>query len=219
MSLVNTLIRIYSFSKTGRTPLWAACTKGHANIVKLLLFWGCSIDCMDSEGRTVLSIAAAQGNPESVRQLLDRGLDETHRDNAGWTALHYAAFEGFEDVCLQLIEAGAKIYECDNEGKNALHIAAQENRNNVIEALVTATNVSIDQKAHDGKTAFRLASIEGNIECIDTLIKYGCDVNLRDADGRPTLYILALENNVSVAKFLLEHSNINVNLPDNEGDY
>lgn len=57
----------------------------------------------------------------------------------------------------------------------------------------------------------------GNIECIDTLIKYGCDVNLRDADGRPTLYILALENNVGVAKYLLEHSNINVNLPDNEG--
>lgn len=42
-------------------------------------------------------------------------------------------------------------------------------------------------------------------------------MNIRDADGRPTLYILALENNVSVAKFLLEHSNINVNLPDNEG--
>lgn len=57
----------------------------------------------------------------------------------------------------------------------------------------------------------------GNIECIDSLIKYGCDVNLRDADGRPTLYILALENNVGVAKFLLEHSNININLPDNEG--
>lgn len=178
--------------------------------------------------------------------MLDRGLDETHRDNAGWTALHYASFEGYDDVCLQLIEAGAKIYECDNEGKNAVHIAAQEGRNNVIETLVTATNVCIDQKAHDGKTAFRLACIEGkcnepkshstrilsskncillicgfnisgNIECIDSLIKYGCDVNLRDADGRPTLYILALENNVTIAKYLMENSNINVNLPDNEG--
>lgn len=57
----------------------------------------------------------------------------------------------------------------------------------------------------------------GNVECIDSLIKYGCDVNLRDADGRPTLYILALENNVTIAKQLLENSNINVNLPDNEG--
>lgn len=42
-------------------------------------------------------------------------------------------------------------------------------------------------------------------------------MNLRDADGRPTLYILALENNVTIAKYLLENSNINVNLPDNEG--
>lgn len=63
---------------------------------------------------------------------------------------------------MQLLEAGAKIYECDNEGKNALHIAAQEGKNNVIEALLNTTNVSIDQKAHDGKTAFRLACIEGN---------------------------------------------------------
>lgn len=166
-------------------------------------------------------------------------MDETHRDNAGWTPLHYAAFEGYEDICCQLIEAGAKIYECDNEGKNPLHIAAQEGKNNVIECLVTTTNVIIDQKAHDGKTAFRLACIEGEalwiaapttyffinthmsiagrVDCINTLIKYGCDVNLRDADGRPTLYILALENNVAIAKHLLENSNVNVNLPDNEG--
>lgn len=136
---------------------------------------------------------------------------------AGWSALHYAAFEGYDDICIQLIEAGAKIHECDNEGKNALHIAAQEGRANVIEALVSATSVSIDQKAHDGKTAFRLACIEGNVECVNLLIKYGCDVNLKDADGRPTLYILSLENNVLIAKHLLERSNIDVNLPDNEG--
>lgn len=37
----------------GRSPLWAACTKGHASIVKLLLFWGCSIDGMDSEGISI----------------------------------------------------------------------------------------------------------------------------------------------------------------------
>lgn len=57
----------------------------------------------------------------------------------------------------------------------------------------------------------------GHVDCINTLIKYGCDVNLKDADGRPTLYILALENNLVVAKHLLEHSNIDINLPDNEG--
>lgn len=67
------------------------------------------------------------------------------------------------------------------KGKNALHIAAQENRNNVIEALVTATNVSIDQKAHDGKTAFRLASIEG-IKCGSLFKKSAIGANCGEND-------------------------------------
>lgn len=46
---------------SGRSPLWAAASMGHAPVVALLLFWGCCIDSMDSEGRTVLSVAAAQG--------------------------------------------------------------------------------------------------------------------------------------------------------------
>lgn len=206
----------------GRTPLWAACTSGHSQVVKLLLFWGCGIDCMDSEGRTVLSVAAAQGNLETVRQLLDRGLDENHRDNAGWTPLHYAAFEGYSDICIQLLESGAKIDECDNEGKTALHLGAQEGHKNVIEALLDIHRPLIDLKAHDGKTAFRLACLESHFDeartkVVQTLIQYGCDVNARDADSRTTLYILALENRLKMVKFLLEYSNIDVNIPDSEG--
>lgn len=42
-------------------------------------------------------------------------------------------------------------------------------------------------------------------------------MNLKDADSRTTLYILALENKMKIVKYLLEHSNINVNIPDSEG--
>lgn len=96
-----------------------------------------------------------------MRQLLDRGLDETHRDNAGWTPLHYAAFEGYADICIQLVESGAKIDECDNEGKTPLHLAAQEGKDRVIDALLTIHGTCVDLRAHDGKTSFRLACIEG----------------------------------------------------------
>lgn len=57
----------------------------------------------------------------------------------------------------------------------------------------------------------------GHIEGVNVLLKYGCDVNLKDADSRTTLYILALENKLKIVKYLLEHSNINVNIPDSEG--
>lgn len=58
----------------GRTPLWAASSMGHSNVVELLLFWGCYVDSIDPEGRTVLSVAAAQGGTDVVSQLLDRGM-------------------------------------------------------------------------------------------------------------------------------------------------
>lgn len=83
---------------SSRTPLFAAASMGHADVVSLLLFWGAYVDSIDAEGRTVLAIAATQGSVEVVRQLLDRGLDELHRDNAGWTPLHYAALEGHAEV-------------------------------------------------------------------------------------------------------------------------
>lgn len=59
--------------------------------------------------------------------------------------------------------------------------------------------------------------IAGHIDSINTLLKFGCDVNLKDADSRTTLYVLALENKLKIVKYLLEHSNINVNIPDSEG--
>lgn len=48
--------------RSGRTPLLAAASMGHAAVVERLLFWGCYVDHIDAEGRTVLSVAAAQGS-------------------------------------------------------------------------------------------------------------------------------------------------------------
>ncbi|XP_025157073.1 ankyrin repeat domain-containing protein 50, partial [Harpegnathos saltator] len=201
---------------TGRTPLWAAASMGHGSVVALLLFWGCYVDSIDSEGRTVLSVAAAQGGTDVVNQLLDRGLDEQHRDNSGWTPLHYAAFESHIDVCEALLDAGAKIDETDNDGKSALMLAAQEGHTSLVEKLLKQHGAPIDQHAHDGKTAIRLAALQGHYDTVRTLLFYNADVNAKDADGRSTLYILALENRITMARFLLERANADVESRDSE---
>lgn len=54
--------------RSGRTPLLAAASMGHAAVVERLLFWGCYVDHIDAEGRTVLSVAAAQGSQVRVLQ-------------------------------------------------------------------------------------------------------------------------------------------------------
>ncbi|XP_060808852.1 ankyrin repeat domain-containing protein 50 isoform X2 [Amyelois transitella] len=201
----------------GRTALWAAASAGHARTVRLLLFWGACVDNMDHEGRTVLSTAAAQGNVEVVRQLLDRGLDEHHRDNSGWTPLHYAAFEGHVEVCEALLEAGAKVDEADNDGKGALMLAAQEGHTKLVEILVDEWGAPVDQRAHDGKTALRLAALEGHFDTVRALHERGADVNALDADRRSTLYVLALDNRLAMARFLLVECGANIDTTDTEG--
>ncbi|KAL0809230.1 hypothetical protein ABMA28_011449 [Loxostege sticticalis] len=202
---------------SGRTALWAAASAGHARTVRLLLFWGACVDNMDAEGRTVLSAAAAQGNVEVVRQLLDRGLDEHHRDNSGWTPLHYAAFEGHIEVCEALLEAGAKVDEADNDGKGALMLAAQEGHTRLAEILVDEWGAPVDQHAHDGKTALRLAALEGHFDTVRALHVRGADVDALDADRRSTLYVLALDNRLAMARYLIAECGASVDTTDNEG--
>ncbi|XP_075988656.1 uncharacterized protein LOC142984759 isoform X2 [Anticarsia gemmatalis] len=201
----------------GRTALWAAAAAGHARALRLLLFWGACVDNMDADGRTVLSVAAAQGNVEVVRQLLDRGLDEHHRDNSGWTPLHYAAFEGHIEVCEALLEAGAKVDEADNDGKGPLMLAAQEGHTRLVELLLDTWGAPVDQRAHDGKTAFRLAALEGHVETVAALHARGADADALDADRRSTLYVLALDNRMAMARYLISHCAASVDTTDNEG--
>ena len=72
----------------------AAAYSGNYDVVRLLLFWGAAIHCIDKSGFSVLSISASQGNCRILSELLDRGLDEMHRDNFGSTPLHLASVEG-----------------------------------------------------------------------------------------------------------------------------
>lgn len=188
-----------------RTALQAAVSMGHGSVVALLLFWGAAVDMIDADGRTVLGIAAQQGNADVVRQLLNRGLDEMHRDNAGWTPLHIAAFEGNKEVVDVLLEAGARVNEVDNEGRIPLVLSAQEGHLSVVNALTDAGSM-LDAKSHDGRTALRTAALEGHQDIVHSLLcRKNIDVNYRDADGRSTLYVLALDNRLSMATLLLDH--------------
>lgn len=62
----------------------------------------------------------------------------------------------------------------------------------------------------------RLAAIEGHCEVVQSLLSHGADVNMRDADGRSTLYVLALENRLTMARFLLEEGGADVESRDSE---
>lgn len=49
----------------------------------------------------------------------------------------------------------------------------------------------------------RLAALEGHYDVVQLLLAHGADINSKDADGRSTLYVLALDNRLAMAKYLL----------------
>ena len=51
---------------------------------------------------------------------------------------------------------------------------------------------------------------------MQSLLSHGADVNIRDADGRSTLYVLALENRLAMARFLLEEGGADIESRDSE---
>lgn len=89
---------------TGRTPLYAACTYDHHEVVSALICTsGVDINMPTHSGRSPLWIAAHYGYTQSVRVLLsakDRGLDiklkATGGDDKGKTALMVAKEEALK---------------------------------------------------------------------------------------------------------------------------
>lgn len=63
---------------------------------------------------------------------------------------------------------------------------------------------------------YRVAALEGHYDTVRVLLAHNADVNAKDADGRSTLYILALENRLAMARFLLEHARADVESRDSE---
>lgn len=51
---------------------------------------------------------------------------------------------------------------------------------------------------------FRLAALEGHYDIVQILVSHGAAIDSKDADGRSTLYVLALDNRLAMAKYFLQ---------------
>ena len=79
---------------SGRSPLQAAVSMGHAALVRLLLLWGCAVDMIDVDGRTVLCLACQQGSMlrrQSIGAVGGVVLHDVPRDH-GAQPFAYVAF-------------------------------------------------------------------------------------------------------------------------------
>ena len=101
-------------NKPGWTPLHYEATRGHVEIIQILLDESAYIDAESPNKSTPLMMAAMYGSTEAVRALLDAGADPTLRNELGLSAVDFA-MRGKRPDAAELI--AAKIRSRTPKGK------------------------------------------------------------------------------------------------------
>ena len=109
----------------GCTALWVATSKGHFDVVRLLIEQNAEVDSRILNNSTPLRAAAFMGHLDIVRCLVEKGADVNARDNFNCTPLMVTCYNGHLDVASYLLKHGANINLQDKDGISCLHCASE----------------------------------------------------------------------------------------------
>lgn len=169
-----------SFGPSNITPLISAATRGHTEIVKLLLDQDTNlVELSKSNGKNALHFAARQGHLEIVNALLEKDPQLARRtDKKGQTALHMAVKGTNSEVVKALVEADPAIVMLpDRAGNTALHVATRKKRSEIVNVLLSLPDIHVNALTRDHKTAFDIAEglplSEESADIKECLSRYG----------------------------------------------
>ena len=191
--------------------LWQASGSGEVRLVQGLIAQGAEVDYRNAEqgGSTALHAATQEGKVAVVDALVAAGCQLEAETSQGCTACYYAAQLNQVEVLRRLIRAGADVNRATScsKGLRPLHVAAQNGHAAVIDCLLAARAV-VDSCNSDGVTALIVASQQGKLEAVRSLIRGGAGVNLTCICPKglsATALMLASQcNHPSVVEALLE---------------
>ncbi|KXH54852.1 pfs domain-containing protein [Colletotrichum salicis] len=209
----------------GMTPLHAAAFAGDGAMVWDLREKGADPSMLNDDGWTPLMTAIVCRQEEAVIQLLRLRVGEDPqletRDSGGQAPLMRAVENGFWDGVRLLAEAGAVWTESgnpetvENDGSSALskkdtalQYAISGNHARFVTILLFKQGANLNAAVENGRRSLHLASLQGNKEIMEILLKNGkCDhFDLGDDDNMTPLHLLGLQEDTG-----LQHSSFKNN--------
>ena len=127
------------------TPMHAAASAGHADILSLLLEHDANLNGQGFNRQTPLHRALRFRKVEAGQCLLDRGADVNARDVYGWTPLHLAARSKSVQAVRLLLEHGVDVNARDIFGETPSELARRYGgRQEVIKFLADYSSKSVE---------------------------------------------------------------------------
>lgn len=168
--------------------LLKAAQEGDTKAISHLLAEGADINATDESGRTSAMIAVHTNQLHVFTLLVEQGANINIRDQRLDNPLLYASAEGKLDFVRAAIAAGADTKVTNRFGGTGLIPAADRGHVEIVEELLTHSDVDIDHVNRLGWTALLEAVILGDggerhQKIVNLLIEHGADVNLADHDG------------------------------------
>jgi Ankyrin repeats (3 copies) len=155
------------------TPMHAAASEGHSDILLLLIEHGVDVNDRGKYGSTTpLHRASENARLEAGQFLLDCGADINARNPMKNTPLIIAAARGFLEHARMLLERGAMVDARGQFGKTPLHLAAANGRTEVVRLLLER-GADAHMRDKNGDTPSELASRMGHHEIIEMLSSTG----------------------------------------------
>jgi ankyrin repeat protein len=156
----------------GQTALMWAAAEGHAEVARLLIEAGATVDehSQNRNGQlTALHFAARAGQLDATRTLIEAGADLDAVDADGANALVLATLNGHLDVTGLLLEAGADPRVADRYGRTVLFVATDLNASNAT-----------------ARPAPQIASTFTPVDIIELALAKGADPDAALATGLPS---------------------------------
>ncbi|XP_034059200.1 ankyrin repeat and SOCS box protein 2-like [Gymnodraco acuticeps] len=121
-----------------------------------------------------------------------------------FSPLQTLIMNGEADALIDLVRRrSSSLMEQSDEGWIALHEAAFYGQLQCVSVLVTAFPDSVNRCSLKSESALLLAAGQGNVSCVDFLLKHGADPNIANKDRETTLFIACEKPNEAIVDLLL----------------
>lgn len=173
-----------------KRPAICLCVeRGHAQMAKLLLQYGCSINQNDPcGGFTPLHIASAHGHLEVAEILLKNRANVKVLDNFGHTPMHLASQHSSLEIVKLLVEFGSEIDKIDYDDRTPLSIACARGNVDIVQYLVSkGANVNSIDTSCNTPLMHAVSGPHSRVELVNILVNAGAKVNVVNKHGETPL--------------------------------